>query len=50
MELMVPFGGPYGLEVLQIPAVELVGELAALRMITNLDRAALAADCGAYAF
>jgi len=27
----------------------LVGELAALRMITNLDRAALAAYCGAYA-
>jgi P27 family predicted phage terminase small subunit len=27
----------------------LVGELASLRMITNLDRAALAAYCGAYA-
>ena len=27
----------------------LVGELAALRMLTNLDRAALAAYCGAYA-
>src|SRR5437763_1579692 len=27
----------------------LVGELVALRMITNLDRAALAAYCGAYA-
>jgi P27 family predicted phage terminase small subunit len=27
----------------------LVGELAALRLLTNLDRAALAAYCGAYA-
>jgi P27 family predicted phage terminase small subunit len=27
----------------------LVAELAALRLLTNLDRAALAADCGAYA-
>jgi P27 family predicted phage terminase small subunit len=27
----------------------LVGELSALRMLTNLDRAALAAYCGAYA-
>jgi P27 family predicted phage terminase small subunit len=27
----------------------LVGELASLRMLTNLDRAALAAYCGAYA-
>jgi P27 family predicted phage terminase small subunit len=27
----------------------LIGELASLRMITNLDRAALAAYCGAYA-
>jgi P27 family predicted phage terminase small subunit len=28
----------------------LVGELTALRMLTNLDRAALAAYCPAYAF
>ena len=31
------------------PTFSAVGELAALRLLTNLDRAALAAHCGAYA-
>src|SRR6476659_9708089 len=35
--------------VAQKECYRLVGELAALRLLTNLDRAALAAYCGAYA-
>jgi len=33
----------------ELLAHRLAGELAALRLLTNLDRAALAAYCGAYA-